>query len=64
MAEDRIGAITQQSIEAIVVLNSDETQPHFQTSCSAKCTLALLPPGDAEAPNRGHPDRNGRPVAR
>jgi hypothetical protein len=55
MAEDRIGAITQQSIEAIVVLNSDETQPHFQTSCSAEYTLALLPPENAEAPKPGHP---------
>jgi hypothetical protein len=35
MAEDRIGAITQESIEAIVLLNSDETKLHFQTSCSA-----------------------------
>ena len=37
MAEDRISAITQQSIEAIVLLNnnSDETKLHFQTSRSA-----------------------------
>ena len=35
MAEERIGANTQQSIEAIVLLDSGETKLHFQTSCSA-----------------------------
>jgi len=35
MAEGRIGANTQQSIETIVLLDSGETKLHFQTSCSA-----------------------------
>ena len=35
MAEDRIGAIRKQSTEAKILLDSDETKLHFQTSRSA-----------------------------
>ena len=31
MTEDRIGAITQESIEVIILLNLDEIKLHFQT---------------------------------
>jgi len=54
MAGERIGALTQDSIEAIVLSNSDQTKPSFQTSCSAMYTIALSGSENAEAPNPGH----------
>src|SRR5271157_457300 len=46
MAEERIGAIRQRSIEAIVLHNPDETKLHFQTSCSAIVYACASPPAE------------------
>jgi hypothetical protein len=43
MAEGRVGAIGQQSIEAIVLLDSDETKLIFRPQDLSSYTLALLP---------------------
>ena len=52
MAEDRIGGITEQSIKAIVLLNSDETTFISGPHALQQYTLALLPPENQTSRNQ------------